>query len=464
MDAKIARETCESRTTYPDTERYPRYVASQSMADDSLPPSGRFSRFRKLATLSARLSADAVGAGIKKLTGQDEGFPTVSAERIVEALGEMKGLAMKLGQALSMDPQLLPPEARAVLARLQNQATPMPFETVAQVVTQELGKTPDDAFATFEREPLAAASIGQVHRATTHDGLDVVVKVQYPGIAEVLHSDFANLGTLVKALGAGGKRLDVRKHFEEIRADFLAEADYRNEARNARAFAEAVKGLPELHVPQPIEALTAERVLTLERLEGPTLKELLHQPLSSDERFMLGRQLTLATSAPFITHGLMHVDPHPGNYLKLHDGRLGILDFGNIKRFSPVWVRVNQDMLRFAVNGGPSINCAQLSHECGFDIDVPDAEMNALVGAMLDIIARPMREPTWDFKQDDTRVRLRALALKQATRFMKVKPPKEAPLFFRSIGGLWLNLVALEVKGPMRDVYKQLAALDPVTA
>jgi predicted unusual protein kinase regulating ubiquinone biosynthesis (AarF/ABC1/UbiB family) len=427
--------------------------------DSSVPPSGRFNRFRKLATLGAKLSADAVSAGIKRVAGQGEGFPTVSAERIVEALGEMKGLAMKLGQALSMDPHLLPPEARAVLARLQNQAAPMAWETVSQVVTQELGKAPDEAFAGFDREPLAAASIGQVHSATTHEGLEVVVKVQYPGIGKVLHSDFDNLGTLVKALGAGNKGLDVRKHFEEIKADFLAEADYRNEARNARAFAEAVAKIPELHVPAPIEALTAERVLTLERLQGPTLKEVMTQPLTEQERFTLGRQLVLATSAPFVTHGLMHVDPHPGNYLRLPDGRLGILDFGNIKRFTPTFVDVNREMLRYAL-GEKDVDLVAETYRCGFDIKLPDEDVRELVTLIFDVVSGSMRSPTWDFTKDDTRERLRALkTVKNATRMLKIKPPKEAPLFFRSIGGLWLNLVALQVKGPIRDVYAEIAAL-----
>ncbi|MBK7862832.1 MAG: AarF/ABC1/UbiB kinase family protein [Archangiaceae bacterium] len=425
--------------------------------DDSIPPSGRFTRFRKLATLSAKLSADAVGSGLKRLTGaKTDGLGLPSAERIVEALGEMKGMAMKLGQALSMDPGAFPPEARAVLARLQNQAQPMAYETVARVVTEQLGAPPEEKFARFEQTPLASASLGQVHRATTLGGLEVVVKVQYPGIETAIESDLDNLGTLVKALGVAGKRLDVRKHFEEVRADFLAETDYRNEARNAEAFAAALGRTDELCVPRPLLELTAQRVLTLELLQGPTLKELLVGPLDEAERFRLGRLLIVATFAPFFAGGLMHVDPHPGNYLRLPDGRLGVLDFGNVKRFTPEFVETNHEMLHWLLHEGRHIDVVALLKRVGFKAELPDAEVAELIFDYANIMARPMRAPTWDYTQDDTRERMRSLAISKATKFMRLKPPEQSPLYFRSIGGLWLNLRALEVKGPMRDVFLEL--------
>jgi len=426
------------------------------MADDSsLPPSGRFKRLRKLAGLSAKLSADAVGHGLKRLTG-GQGVPEVSAERIVEALGELKGMAMKVGQMLSMDPHLFSPEARAVLAKLQNQAQPMTYETVARVVEEELGGPPDRLFARFDREPLAAASLGQVHRAATREGHEVVVKVQYPGIGKALHSDFDNLGLLVKALGAAGQRLDVRKHFEEIRADFLAEADYRNEAKNAAEFARAAKWLErDVHVPRVYEALTAERVLTLEYLEGPTLRQLIASPLSEPERFALARQLVLATFGPFLTEGLMHVDPHPGNYLRLADGRFGVLDFGNVKRFSPAWVEINGELLAHVLHERP-VDFAALLRRGGFEVRLPDDEVRSLGARYFAISSRPFRAPEWDFTHDDTREHMRALALEHAPKAGLLKPPPEAPLFLRSIAGTWMNLVALKVKGPFRDIFLEL--------
>lgn len=140
---------------------------------------GRFGRLGKLASLGAQVGTDAIFRGVKKLAGSDEGVvSTRAAERIVSALGELKGAAMKVGQIVSMEPDLLTPEVQAILARLQNQAPPMPYEKVAEMIAEELGDTPDALFEQFSREPLAAASLGQVHAAVTKDGGDVVVKVQ----------------------------------------------------------------------------------------------------------------------------------------------------------------------------------------------------------------------------------------------------------------------------------------------
>jgi predicted unusual protein kinase regulating ubiquinone biosynthesis (AarF/ABC1/UbiB family) len=431
-----------------------------SQDDDSL-PSGRFARFRKLAGLTASLSADALARGVKQLSGgePDAVLSQATAEKLASTLGEMKGAAMKLGQALSMDPEAFPPEARAVLARLQNAAPPMPWTAVREVVEEELGEPPESAFASFDEVPLAAASLGQVHRATTHDGQAVVVKVQYPRVADALRSDLDNLGLLVKALGAHQK-MDLRKYYEEVKRELVHELDYRREARLARAYAEALRPFPDLAAPAPVEALTAGRVLTLERFEGPTLKELLKPEAEVDEatRFRVGRQLVLNTFGPFLHSGLMHVDPHPGNFIVLPDGRLGVLDFGSIKQFSPVFVEVNRAMYRLGVLGREQarVDVVDLSRKSGFDISVPDAACEQLVHAIVDTGCRAMRAPHWDYAQDDTQKLMEQLFKDRFGTFLKVRPPEEAPLYFRAVGGLIQNLKLLRARGPFRDVFLAL--------
>src|SRR5499433_3911438 len=165
------------------------------------PPSSRFARLRKLAGLGAQLGTEALTRGVKRLAGSDPtSFSRGAAEKLVETLGDLKGAAMKLGQVASMDPDLFPPEVRVLLARLQNEAPPMPFERVAAVLEEELGGSPEELFAVFETVPMAAASLGQVHRARLRDGREVVVKVQYPRIDQALRSDIDNLGMVVKTI------------------------------------------------------------------------------------------------------------------------------------------------------------------------------------------------------------------------------------------------------------------------
>jgi predicted unusual protein kinase regulating ubiquinone biosynthesis (AarF/ABC1/UbiB family) len=433
-----------------------------SQDDDSL-PSSRFARFRKLAGLTASLSADALQRGVKKLAGAEPepGLSRATAEKLATTLGEMKGAAMKLGQAISMDPEAFPPEARAVLARLQNAAPPMPYAHVREVVEEELGEPPESAYASFDEAPLAAASLGQVHAAVTHEGQAVVVKVQYPRVADALKSDLDNLGLVVKALGANQK-LDVKKYYEEVKRELVHELDYRREARLAREYAEALRPFPDLAAPAPVEALTAGRVLTLERFEGPTLKKLLEPDAVVDDatRFRVGRQLLRNTFGPFLHSGRMHVDPHPGNFIVLPDGRLGVLDFGSIKQFSPLFVDVNRAMYRLGVEGrSAGVDVVGLSRQVGFDISVSDEETAELVHAIIDRGCRAMREPEWDFAADDSQKLLEQLFKDRFGTFLKVRPPEEAPLFFRAVGGLTQNLKLLRAKGPFRAAFAELLAV-----
>ena len=194
--------------------------------DDHKLSTGRLSRLARLASLSARLSQDVVSRGVKRFTsgGESESLLGESAaEKLVATLGDLKGLAMKLGQQVSMDPDLLSPKVRAVVARLQNQAPPMSWATVHEVLSKELGQAPELAFARFEQTPLASASLGQVHRAWTHDGQEVAVKVQYPGIQGALESDLDNLGTMVSVVGTSSRLAHGKTYYAELRDSLLDE-------------------------------------------------------------------------------------------------------------------------------------------------------------------------------------------------------------------------------------------------
>jgi predicted unusual protein kinase regulating ubiquinone biosynthesis (AarF/ABC1/UbiB family) len=354
-----------------------------------------------------------------------------------------------------MDPDLFPPELRLVLSRLQNQAPPMGYGTVARVVEEELGAPPERRFATFEQTPMAAASLGQVHRATLADGRQVVVKVQYPGIDRGLSSDLDNLGGVVKALSLTGKALDGTTYFRELREQLLHELDYVREASLVQSFGEAVAGLPELVVPQVILDHSAKRVLTLELLEGPTLQQWQQGGPSAEERMRVSRQLILATFAPFLRSGRVHGDPHPGNYLVLPDGRLGVLDFGSVRTFEPGFVAVNRRLLAELLGGTP-LDLIDLSREAGFTIDLPEAEARSFLEDVAAIATGPIKQSPYDFARDTMARDMREYFAKNPARALKVRPPAESIFFYRACGGLAQNLKSIGASGDFRGVLQSL--------
>src|ERR1700682_520750 len=263
------------------------------MADDDHIPAGRIRRLSRLAYLTARTTGDLLAAQARrKLTGSSgpEDDLRKAGERILATLGELKGAALKLGQALAMDPDALPEEARSVVARLLSQAPErMEFAQVAEVVRSELGREPDQLFAEFEREPLAAASLGQVHAARLAGGREVVVKVQYPGVEKALENDLANASALVRGFALTGQALDGRPYYDELRSSLLRELDYEQEAAQADTYRVAAQRYPELVVPEVVKDRSARRVLCLDRLHGKLLVDFMESNAPESERFRVGR-------------------------------------------------------------------------------------------------------------------------------------------------------------------------------
>jgi predicted unusual protein kinase regulating ubiquinone biosynthesis (AarF/ABC1/UbiB family) len=439
---------------------------AHTMGDDQKKLStGRLARLAKLASMSARLSTDVVSRGVKRFTGSPAGGPESllgagAAEKLVATLGDLKGLAMKIGQQVSMDPDLLTPEVRAVVARLQNQAPPMPWETVRQVLREGLGREPAEAFERVEEVPLASASLGQVHRAWTKGGEEVAVKVQYPDIGHALQSDLDNIGSMVSVF-AGGRMAHGRGYYTELRETLLDELDYRREAERAKTYALAAAPLTDLVVPRVYDELTSEKVLTLEFLAGRTVKDVFgHLEQTTPElRFRASRQLIRAIWGPFLLSGLIHADPHPGNFMVLGDGRLGVLDFGAVKQISPEWADVNRRMLR-ALCRGETFDGLALSLEAGFRFE-DHAAARPFVETIVDIGTRPLRTRDFDYKTAFVNRDMRNHFIKSAPKLPGMKPPKEAVQFFRAVGGLSQNLENLGARGDFRAVWEELLVLSP---
>ncbi|HEY2428301.1 MAG TPA: AarF/ABC1/UbiB kinase family protein, partial [Acidimicrobiales bacterium] len=287
------------------------------------------------------------GASEQARAELDQAHALRTAEQVAETLGNLRGALMKLGQMASYLDEGLPEPMRVALSQLQQAAPPMSAELAAGVVEQELGAVPDELFAEWEAEPMAAASIGQVHRAITHDGRRVAVKVQYPGVDEAIRSDLGTAGLLFRGMNTLFPGLDPGPIVAELEARLLEELDYRREAANQELFASWYAGHPFIHVPAVVHELSAVRVLTTELAEGARFDEAL--TWTEEERNLAAEAIYRFVFRSIYRLHAFNGDPHPGNYLFLPGGRVTFLDFGLVKRFTPQETVLFGDMIRAIV-------------------------------------------------------------------------------------------------------------------
>lgn len=326
-----------------------------SRADDGpIGASSRNARSAAMAAVGARAGgryarhrARKVFASADRHRDLDAQYELATAEAITAALGNMKGAMMKLGQMASYLDQGLPEPVRQALAELQASAPPMSAALAGEVVEKELGEPPDRCFAEWDPRPIAAASIGQVHRAVTHDGRAVAVKVQYPGVGEAIRADLDNAGLLFGAMGMLFPGLEPEPLVAELRERLLEELDYRLEAANQRLFGRYYADHPFIHIPAVVDELCTERVLTTELAEGVRFDEVTRW--SQDERNLAAEAIFRFVFGSLYRLHAFNGDPHPGNYLFRPGGHVTFLDFGLVKRFDPAEVQLIGDMLEAMV-------------------------------------------------------------------------------------------------------------------
>jgi predicted unusual protein kinase regulating ubiquinone biosynthesis (AarF/ABC1/UbiB family) len=292
-----------------------------------------------------------------------------TALKLASTLGEMKGAAMKLGQLASfVDTEFLPEEYRELyqeqLAKLRSSAEAMPWSKVVKVLEEEYDpERIDELFDDIEEEAFAAASIGQVHRATLPDGRRVAVKIQYPGVAEALEADLRNMGTIVRLAKAIAPGLDPKAIANELRERVLEELDYEFEAQNQRDFARAYRDHPFIYVPRVISRLSRRRVLVTEYVEGLGFEEVKQLPKPERDRY---GEIVFRFSFGSIYH-LQHfnADAHPGNFILLEDGRVAFLDFGMTKKLDPEQIELEQRAVDAASRRDPEA-LREALHDLGF--------------------------------------------------------------------------------------------------
>jgi predicted unusual protein kinase regulating ubiquinone biosynthesis (AarF/ABC1/UbiB family) len=310
------------------------------VAKDRIPTS-RIARAAKVARLAADQGTRQLGTNVANLTRDDRGKQEAlerrhleAAEQIVTALGTMKGAAMKLGQVLSfLDVGLVPEEHREEfqrkLGRLRDAAPKVRFADMRKVIESELAEPLKETFESFDQTPVAAASIGQVYRARLHDGRDVAVKVQYPGVAQAVRADMQNLGMILRLMKQVAPGLDVKATAEEVRARIGEELDYELEAQNQRSLARIFRGHPFIVVPDVVTSLSREKVIVTEFVRGAGFEEMKQMDQATRDR--IGEIVFRFFFGCMYRHHQFSGDPHPGNFMLLEDGKVAFLDFGLFK-------------------------------------------------------------------------------------------------------------------------------------
>jgi predicted unusual protein kinase regulating ubiquinone biosynthesis (AarF/ABC1/UbiB family) len=364
--------------------------------DGPVMPKGSVARTARLASLPLGAAGRATLGFGQRLSGRPADAVTAelqqrTAEQLFAVLGQLKGGAMKLGQTLSVFEAAVPEEVagpyREALVKLQEEAPPMAVRTVHAVLAQQLGGKWRERFRDFDDAPAAAASIGQVHRATWRDGRDVAVKIQYPGAATALMSDLNQLARFARLFAALFPGMDVKPLIAELKARVVEELDYGLEADAQRTFAAAYAGDAQIVVPRVVAS--APKVIVSEWLDGTPLSKIIASG-TTEQRDRAGHLLAVLHFSGPQRAGLLHADPHPGNFRLLDDGRLGVIDFGATARLPDGHPEPIGRLLRWALAGKADEVLTDLRTE-GFVR--PSMEVDAqAVHAFL----RPMLEPLVD--------------------------------------------------------------------
>ena len=297
---------------------------------------GRLARYARVGTNVGGLAARVAGT---RLFGRELGDARNAAE-LAAALGGLKGPLMKVAQLLATVPDLLPPEFATELAKLQANAPPMGWAFAKRRLQAELGAGWQSRFASFDKEPAAAASLGQVHRAISLEGEQLACKLQYPEMASAVEADLAQLGIILSIQRRFSPEIDTREIAKEIGERLREELDYKREAKHIALYSRILRDEPLVRVPGVVPELSTARLLTMSWLDGAPLLDFKRHSLN--DRNLLARALFFAWWRPFVRYGVIHGDPHLGNYSVFSEGQrpagINLLDYGSIRVFPPTFV------------------------------------------------------------------------------------------------------------------------------
>lgn len=421
-------------------------------------PSSTAVRSAKMVSIPVGLAGRGVLGLGRQLVGQSSSLVITdiqekTAEQLFKVLGELKGGAMKFGQALSVFEAALPENIakpyRETLTKLQESAPPLPTRVVHKVLAKELGEDWRDNFTSFEDKPTASASIGQVHKGIWKDGRAVAVKIQYPGAAEALISDLNQIQRFAKIFQLVLPGLDMKPLLEELRARIIEEVDYKYEAEAQEACWRAYENDPDVAIPKVV--MSSDKVLVSEWLEGTPLSKIIAEG-TQDQRDNAGMRLARFHFTCPERAGLLHADPHPGNFRLLADGRIGVLDFGACNRLPNGFPEPFKNLLKHALDDD-----AQALYD-GFKKDgfiLPEVDVDpALVLDFLVPLVEPLRTETFKYSREwlrDQSARVGDPRNPTAKIGFQLNLPAEYVLIHRVTLGTTGIFCQLEAEGKFRD-------------
>ena len=427
------------------------------------PPKGKLSRIARLGGLASRVGSSYMGNKLKSVVQSSETRKRAmerlhldNAERIVATVGRLKGAAMKMGQALALaaDTLDLPPEVQSVLGKLHDDVEPVPFEQIRDAIERELDISVESEFAFLDPTPLGTASLGQAHAARLKDGREVVVKVLHPGIDRSVDSDLAALKTiLIGSRVMRRSRAEIDAVFEEIRERLTEELDYLQEARNLHEFGGLFANDDRVQIPSVVGSLSSERVLTMDRLYGMPIDQFA-ATASPDAKVHAGVTLAELHHMQAFQFRQLHADPHPGNYLFTPDGRIGMLDFGCVKRFDEHWIAA---YARTALAAFDNDRAGTLQGAADAGVwQGGDPEAERLLWEFCDTLARPFRLPSYRVggSNDDVLERVNGIGLKLVRHPNAIRVHRHLVYLHRSLGGIFIMGRQLEVEADFGGIVR----------
>jgi aarF domain-containing kinase len=372
---------------------------------------------------------------------------------IVKTLSELKGASMKMGQLLSLDlGDYLPPEIVKILGNLHQKSTFLPYEFVEKILKVELLEK-FQKISDISHQPIAAASIGQVHKAKI-DNEEVVIKIQYPGIAESIPSDIKILELILKQLiiFSGKSRTDISPLLKEIKEVLLREADYTNEITMHKKYKAAFSG-KEFIIPEPYEEYSTSKVLVQEFIPGISITDWIKEGPSYDKKSIVADLLMRLYLDEIFLHRLVQTDPNPGNFLMTPDDKIVLIDFGAVKEYEPNFVEGYRKILIASYNKDADLILKE-SYKVQFIDERESDEVKKIYLEMMDYLAGAFRQDSFfDFTDKDFFNRSRDLSIQMTLKCRYSPPPKDLLFLHRKLAGIFIFLKKLDVKIKLKDYW-----------